>query len=125
MTPDPIVFDFYKAEVEVISIEQGKQQSVHFFLPGVVVDRDRLPETPTYYFVALEVDGEVLPLSNQSYSSNLNDDTLRSMKQKSDTESKPNDFILMPHYHVPRQILSDARLNEDKLAPLIRREPKE
>ena len=119
-------FDFYKAEVEIVSIEQGKQKEVHFFMPGVVVDRDRLPKVPPYYFVALEVDGKVFPLSNNAYSrDSLNKDTLRSMKQKADAESEKNDFILMPHYNVSRLLLIEARLKEDDLAPLIRREPKE
>jgi hypothetical protein len=119
-------FDFYKAQVEIISIEQGKKNNVYFFMPGVIVDRDRLPKKPPYYFVALEVDGKVLPLSNKAYSqSSLNDDTLRSMKQKADAESEPNDFILMPHYSVPRNRLIEARLDTNKLAPLIMREPKE
>ena len=119
-------FDFYKAQVEIISIEQGKQKEVHFFMPGVIVDRDRLPKTPTYYFVALEVDGKVLPLSKDAYSNNsLNKETLRSMKQKADAESEPNDFILMPHYNAPRDIVREARLNIDDLAPLIIREPRE
>lgn len=119
-------FDFYKAQAEIISIEQGKQKEVHFFMPGVVIDRDRLPKKPPYYFVALEVDGTVLPLSNNSYSqSSLNKDALRSMKQKADAESEPNDFILMPSYNAPRLLLIEARLNSDDLAPLIIREPRE
>ena len=118
-------FDFYKAEVEIISIEQGKQKNVYFYMPGIIIDRDRLPRTPRYYFVALEVDGRNLPLSNKAYSqSTLDKDSLRSMKQKADAESEPNDFILMPHYKAPRRLLIDARLDEDKIAPLIRREPK-
>ena len=119
-------FDFYKAQAEIISIEQGKQKKVHFFMPGVVVDRDRLPKTPRYYFVALEVDGKILPLSNNAYSqSSLNRETLRSMKQKADAESEPNDFILMPYYNVPRLLLIEARMDSDDIAPLIIREPKE
>ena len=119
-------FDFYKAQVEIISIEQGKQKEVHFFMPGVIVDRDRLPKTPPYYFVALEVDGRVLPLSDDAYSKgSLNKETLRSMKQKADTESEPNDFILMPHYNAPESLLREARLNTGDLAPLIIREPRE
>lgn len=119
-------FDFYKAQAEIISIEQGKQKKVHFFMPGVIVNRDRLPKTPPYYFVALEVDGVVLPLSNEAYSKgSLNNETLRSMKQKADTESEPNDFILMPHYNAPRDIIREARLETDDLAPLIIREPRE
>lgn len=119
-------FDFYKAEVEIISIEQGKEKKVHLFMPGVVVNRDRLPKTPPYYFVALEVGGRVFPLSNNAYSQGtLNKETLRSMKQKADVESKPNDFILMPHYKTPRNLLIEARLDTDDIAPLLIREPKE
>ncbi len=119
-------FDFYKAEAEIVSIEQGKQKEVHFFMPGVVVDRDRLPKVPPYYFVALEVDGKVFPLSNDAYSRDtLNSETLRSMKQKADAESEKNDFILVPHYNASRLLLIEARLSEKDLAPLIIREPKE
>jgi len=116
-------FDFYKAEVEVISIEQGKTENVYFYMPGIVVKRDRLPKEPPYYFVALEINGQVLPIDSRAYSkSTLNDDTIRSMKTKADAESEPNDFILKPSYNAPL-VLIGAR--PSKMAPLIRREPKE
>ncbi len=116
-------FDFYKAEVEVISIEQGKTEHVYFYMPGIVVKRDRLPKTPPYYFVALEINGQVQPIDNRAYSkSTLNDDTIRSMKAKADAESEPNDFILKPHYNAP---LGQIGARPSKLAPLIIREPKE
>lgn len=116
-------FDFYKAEVEVISIEQGKTENVYFYMPGIVVKRDRLPKEPPYYFVALEINGQVLPIDSRAYSkSTLNDDTIRSMKTKADAESEPNDFILMPSYNAPLALIG-AR--PSKMAPLIRREPKE
>lgn len=119
-------FDFYKAQVEIISIEQNKEKYVYFYMPGVIVDRDRLPKTPPYYFVALEVNGAILPLSNDAYSQNsLNKDTLRSMKQKADTESEVNDFILRPHYNAPQEIIALARIDESKMAPLIIREPRD
>ena len=116
-------FDFYKAEVEIISIEQGKTENVYFYMPGIVVKRDRLPKEPPYYFVALEINGQVLPIDSRAYSkSTLNDDTIRSMKTKADAESEPNDFILMPSYNAPLALIG-AR--PSKMAPLIRREPKE
>ncbi len=119
-------FDFYRAQAEIISIEQGKQKKIHFFMPGVVIDRDHLPKTPPYYFVALELDGRIMPLTKNAYSQGtLNQDSLRSMKQKADAESKPNDFTLMQHYHVPRAKLAEARLKEDDLAPLLIRQPLE
>jgi hypothetical protein len=115
-------FDFYKAEVEVISIEQGKTEHVYFYMPGIVVKRDRLPKTPPYYFVALEINGQVLPIDNRAYSkSTLNDDTIRSMKAKADAESEPNDFILKPSYNAP---LGAIGARPSKMAPLIIREPK-
>lgn len=116
-------FDFYKAQAEIVSIEQGKQKKVHFFMPGVVIDRDRLPRTPPYYFVALEVNGRVMPLTTDAYSQGtLTQDSLRSMKQKADAESDSNDFVLMQYYHVPRTRLAEARLREDDLAPLLIRQ---
>ena len=116
-------FDFYKAEVEVISIEQGKTENVYFYMPGIVVKRDRLPKEPPYYFVALEINGQVLPIDSRAYSkSTLTDDTIRSMKTKADAESEPNDFILKPSYNAPLGLIG-AR--PSKMAPLIRREPKE
>lgn len=118
-------FDFYKAQVEIVSIEQGKEKNVYFYMPGVIIDRDRLQKKPHYYFVALEVDGKILPLSNDAYSQDtLNRDTLRSMKQKADAESEANDFILRPHYHTPRNLLVKAKLDTGKMAPLIIREPR-
>ena len=116
-------FDFYKAEVEVISIEQGKTENVYFYMPGIVVKRDRLPKEPPYYFVALEINGQVLPIDSRAYSkSTLTDDTIRSMKTKADAESEPNDFILKPSYNAPLDLIG-AR--PSKMAPLIRRAPKE
>ena len=116
-------FDFYKAEVEVISIEQGKKENVYFYMPGIVVKRDRLPKEPPYYFVALEINGQVLPIDSRAYSkSTLNDDTIRSMKTKADAESEPNNFILMPSSNAPLGLIG-ARPSD--MAPLIIREPKE
>ena len=118
-------FDFYKAEVEVISIEQGKTENVYFYMPGVVVKRDRLPKTPPYYCVALEINGQVLPIDSRAYSkSTLNDDTIRSMKTKADAESETNDFILMASYNAPLAAIG-ARPDVRNMAPLVIREPKQ
>jgi hypothetical protein len=117
-------FDFYKAQVEIVSIKQGETKNVYLYMPGIIVERDRLPKIPPYYFVTLEIDGKTLPLSKNAYSQeSLDRDTLRSMKQKADAESEVNDFILRPHYNAPRNIVLRARLDRDDLAPLIIREP--
>jgi len=116
-------FDFYKSEVEIISIEQGNTENVYFYMPGIVVKRDRLPKEPPYYFVALEINGQVLPIDSRAYSkSTLNDDTIRSMKIKADAESEANDFILKPSYNAP---LGSIGARPSDMAALIRREPKQ
>lgn len=109
-------FEFYKAEVEVISIEQGNRQNIYFFMPGVVAERDNLPKTPDYYFVSLEVNGQAMPMSNKSYSSKLNETSIVSMKNRADSESDKNEFILQPHFNAPLQFIG-ARM--DDVAPLL------
>lgn len=117
----PSGFEFYKAQVEVISIEQGKKQNVYFFMPGVVAERDRLPKTPEYYFVSLEVNGQIMKMTNNAYSSKLNETSIVSMKNRADAEADKNQFILKPHYSAP---LTFIGADMDKVAPLIIPEPK-
>lgn len=117
----PSGFEFYKAEVEVISIEQGKKNNVYFFMPGVVAERDRLPKTPEYYFVSLEVNGQVMRMSKKAYSSKLNETSIVSMKTRADAEADKNEFVLKPHYSAPLEYLG---VQLDKVAPLIIPEPK-
>jgi len=118
-------FDYYKSEVKIMSIERDVDKKIHFFLPGVIVKRDRLPRAPNYYVVRFEINGRSLNPSSAAYTETLRPDQLQSMLRKADAEGGPNDFILMPHNEVSQKLLDEARVDESELAPLFKFRPKE
>jgi nucleoside-specific outer membrane channel protein Tsx len=113
-------FDFYTSEVEIIIMEQGDDNNVYFYLPGMIVDRDKLSSTdPDYYFVEVYVNGELQPSESNARSSSISNETiLSSMKAKAEAEGAENDFILMPIYYVPSDFLGRV----DKLPTFLRRD---
>jgi hypothetical protein len=113
-------FDFYTSEVEIVVMEQGDDNNVYFYLPGQIVDRDRLPTSdPDYYFVDISVGGELQPSQKSARSSSIsNEAILASMKAKAESEGGENDFILMPVYYVPAQYLDRV----DDLPTFLRRD---
>ena len=113
-------FDFYYSEVEIIIMEQGDDNNVYFYLPGLIVERDKLSSIdPDYYFVELTVGGEVQPSQRSARSSSIkNEAILASMKSKADSEGAENEHILMPVYYAPAQYLG----NIDKLPIFLRRD---
>jgi len=113
-------FDFYTSEVDIIIMEQGDDNNVYFYLPGLVVERDNLSSIdPDYYFVEVYVN-DVLQLSdrNSRSSSIQNETVLASMKAKATSEGAANDFILMPIYYVP----TEYRGRVDKLPVFLRKD---
>lgn len=112
-------FDFYTAEVGIIIMERGDDNNVYFYLPGMIVDRDKLSSTdPDYYFVEVTVNGELQPSERNARSSSIKNETvLASMKSKA-TEGAENDFILMPIYYVP----AEYRGRVDKLPVFLRKD---
>lgn len=113
-------FDFYTSEVEIIIMEQGDDNNVYFYLPGLIVDRDKLSSIdPDYYFVEVYVNGELQPSEKNARSSSISSEAiLTSMKAKADAEGVENDFMLMPIYYVP----GDYRGRVDKLPTFLRRD---
>jgi hypothetical protein len=113
-------FDFYFSEVEIIIMEQGDDNSVYFYLPGQIVERDKLSSTdPDFYFVELSVGGEAQPSQKTARSSSIkNEAILASMKAKAESEGTKNEHILMPVYYVPAEYLGSV----DKLPTFLRRD---
>jgi len=113
-------FDFYTAEAEIIIMEQGDDNNVYFYLPGMIVDRDKLSSIdPDYYFVEVTVNGELQPSERSARSSSIKNETvLASMKSKATAEGAENDFILMPIYYVP----AEYRGRVDKLPIFLRKD---
>lgn len=113
-------FDFYFSEVEIIIMEQGDDNSVYFYLPGQIVERDKLSSTdPDYYFVELTIGGVEQPSQRAARSSSIKTEAiLASMKSKADSEGADNEHILMPVYYTPAQYLG----NIDALPVFLRRD---
>ncbi|MEM7791241.1 MAG: hypothetical protein AAF546_07560 [Verrucomicrobiota bacterium] len=93
-------FDFYKAESRILMMEQNKDVNVYFYLPGIIVDRDRLDNDPEYYFVELAVKGQDLLPQRKSFGPSINEASYNSMKELADA-SEETKHILMPYYLAP------------------------
>lgn len=114
-------FDFYSAEVEIVAMEQGDNANVYFFMPGVVVKRDNLPDDPYFYIVEVAIGGRTLPLDDDGVGSRFrgNEAAINSLREKAISEGAKNRFILMPPYLAPVGGLG-ARMQD--LPVFVRRE---
>ncbi len=99
-------FDFYTSEAEVVALEQNQDKAVSFYLPGIVVERDRLPDHPFAYLVELEIAGEPQALQANGVSSNIRNNpvAVRSMKSRAESEGVENEGILRPDYLTPESV---------------------
>jgi hypothetical protein len=115
-------FDFYRAEVEIVAMEKGDSANVYFFLPGVIVERDQLPDEPYFYFVEIAIGGRALPLDEDGMGRRFrgNEAAIESLRSKAAAEGSENEFLLMPPYLAPVGAIG-ARM--DDLPVFLRREP--
>lgn len=94
-------FDYYTSEVEIVIMEKGDDNNVYFYLPGLVVERDRLRKDPDFYYIEVSVDGEAQKPQKLAMSNNIpNLEILNSFTSKADSEGQVNAHILMPIYLV-------------------------
>lgn len=96
-------YDYYASEVEIVIMEQGDDNNVYFYLPGLIAERDRLKPDPDFFYVEISVDGEVqVPLSQtHAMSNNIpNMEILKTFTSKANTGSLENEHLLMPIYLV-------------------------
>ena len=111
-------FSFYKSDVEIITMEKGDTNNVYFYLPGLVVERDRFKTAPDFFYVELSIGDQALPPQKNGMSSNLNETSLQSMLSKAEAESDANKGILMPIY-----LMTNAPLGRvDRLPTFLRRD---
>ena len=95
-------FDYYTAEVEIIIMEQGDDNNLYFYLPGMIVERDLLPVDPDFYYVEISINGEEQVRQKSGMSSSITNQTiLDSFLSKANSEGADNDHILMPVYYAP------------------------
>lgn len=94
-------FDYYTSEVEIIIMESNDSNNVYFYLPGKIVERDRLKEDPDYYYVEITIDGEAQTPQKDAMSGNIsNAEVLNSFVSRADSDGSVNEHLLMPIYLV-------------------------
>lgn len=113
------LYDYYKSEAEIVIMEQGDDNNVYFYMPGLIVERDQLPTDPEFYYVEILVNGEPQKPQKAAMSSNIpNLDILNSFIGKADADGAVNDHILAPIYLVSGIDLGRV----DKLPAFLRRD---
>ncbi len=95
-------FRFFRSEVVVAALEQGRRTKVFFYLPPEIVKRDRLSVRPYAYLVELEVSGRPLRVGPRNVSSNLaNNVRWNNFKARAAAEGHENEGVLLPIYNTP------------------------
>jgi hypothetical protein len=94
-------FDYYMSEAEIVIMEQGDNNNVYFYLPGLIVERDQLSTDPDFYYVEITVNGEAQQPQDAAMSSNIpNLEILQSFIQRAESDGAENEHLLMPIYLV-------------------------
>jgi hypothetical protein len=94
-------YDYYMSECEIVIMEQGDDNNVYFYLPGLIVERDQLPTDPEFYYVEISVADEVQLPQRSAMSSNISNlEILQSFISRANADGSVNDHILMPIYLV-------------------------
>lgn len=104
---EPRRWVFYRSAVELVGLPAGRAQ-VRFYLPPVVLQRDRLTGAPRFWEIALSGRELGTPVSERRLAPALAEAAVyRSFREKIATEAPANDGILLPQYLTP--FASDAR----------------
>lgn len=91
-------FEFFRASVELVSLEVGTG-NIRFYLPPEVVNRDRLRGEPHSYIIRISRKGEQI---HQSVSSSLSKESvLQNFEARVSEFVSENDGILAPQQDTP------------------------
>ena len=94
-------FVYFTSEVEILIMEQRDKNNVYFYLPGAVMKRDGL-KYPKYYYVELEVNGNVVPPTNSAYKG-VELTSIPNMKSMTESGAAVNEDVLLPVYYTPAE----------------------
>jgi hypothetical protein len=98
-------YDYYSCEVKIALAEAKEKYNVYFYLPGMIVERDRISQAkPAFYYVALDLAGNELAPKQGSYAisnSIKNLQILNSFLAKAKEMSASTKGLLMPSYFAP------------------------
>ncbi|ADE54960.1 hypothetical protein [Coraliomargarita akajimensis] len=112
-------FVYFTSEVEIMIMEARDKNRVYFYIPGLIIDRDRL-KFPKYYYVELEVNGQPVEPSKKSFYG-VADSSLPNLKSSAESGAAVNSGALIPYYHAPSEVLGGVR----DLPIVVRRDGKE
>ena len=115
-------FSYYSSEVEVVIMEKGDDNNVYFYLPGLIVERDQLTDTPDFYYIEVSVNDEVIKPQRPAFSSSItNAKILESFIKNAESNGSVNEFILTP-LHLLAPGVDVGRVSD--LPTFLRREPR-
>lgn len=99
------LYDYYCSEVKIAMVEANEKYNVYFYLPGMIVKRDEIPQPrPAYHYVALDIAGNELAPSQGSPAishSIKNLQILNSFIAKANEMRASTAGMLIPSYFVP------------------------
>ncbi len=96
------LFDYYASEVEIVAMKQNDRSNVYFYLPGPIVERDRLRKDPDFFYVEISVNDELQAPQRDAMSRSIpNLEILESFISNANSGSVENEDLLMPIYLVP------------------------
>ena len=115
----PDEFVYFSAEVEILIMEKSDSNNIYFYLPGLLMERDKL-KFPKFYYVEIEVNGEPLAPEDEAFKG-ISVSSIPNFKSKVEAGSEATKHALMPVYLAPNEYQSRAR----KLPIFVRRDVKE
>lgn len=94
--------NFYRSNVEAITLEGGGKSTFRFYIPPEVVSRDKLKADVKFYAVELEAAGQPQPPSRANASTDFKSaDSVRNFLSRVSAEAGPNEGILVPQHLSP------------------------
>lgn len=112
---------YFTSEVEIMIMEAMDKNTLYFYIPGLIAERDKLKK-PKFYYIELEVNGEVVTPSKYAFDG-FNVSSLPNFKSMAESGAEANKDVLMPHYYAPISVVGNRGLPD--LPILVRRDGKE
>jgi hypothetical protein len=101
-------------------MEARDKNSVYFYMPGLIMERDEIRGDPEFYYVEISVAGQVQEPQKGPAMGNINDTAmLKNMQAQAQAQAESNKDILIPSYFAPSKFRGDTR----KEPVFLRREP--
>ena len=113
-------YKFYTSQVEIMIMEARDKNTVYFYMPGLIMERDEIRGEPEFHYVEISIAGTVQEPQKGPAMGNIRDlEMLKNMQSKAGAQAEANKNILTPSYFAPPQIHNDFR--EEPV--YLRREP--